>query len=216
MVTFVLDLQRVPVEPKPPTGVAGHVHVREKVHLDLDDAVAVAGLAPSPLHIEAEPSRLVASHPCIRQHGKEVPDVVEDSRIGGRIGSRRSPDRALINADDLVDMVDPVNGLHVSDFPLGVVELLSQGRKEDFIDQAALAGSRNACHTGEGAERNFHPDVLEIVVPGSFNDQGGAVARSFSIWAEEWFAFLRGTFPSKRIRSSKAQRGFLERRFPLR
>src|SRR5512136_888424 len=175
VVAFVPDLKRVPVEPKPLTGVTRHVHVREKVHLDLDDTVAFAGLAPSPLHVKAEPSRLVASHPRVRQHRKEVPDGVEYPRVGGGIGSRDSSDRALIDADDFIDVVDPLDLFHLSYFLLRVVQPLSQGWKEDLIDEAALAGSRNAGDTGEGPERDFHPDVFEIVVTGSINDKAGAV-----------------------------------------
>jgi len=33
---------------------------------------------------------------------------------------------------------------------------------------------------------------LRLLVSGSFNEQGGALWIS-SIWAEEWFVFLRGT-----------------------
>src|SRR6185312_11440314 len=38
------------------------VNVGEKVHLDLDDAVALAALAPAALDVEREASRRVAAH----------------------------------------------------------------------------------------------------------------------------------------------------------
>src|SRR6202030_1374427 len=41
--------------------VAGDVDVRQKVHLDLDDAVALAGLAAAALDVEREAARLVAA-----------------------------------------------------------------------------------------------------------------------------------------------------------
>src|SRR3954449_7453966 len=41
--------------------VAGDVNVRQEVHLDLDDAVALAGLAAASLDIKREPPGLVAA-----------------------------------------------------------------------------------------------------------------------------------------------------------
>src|SRR5947199_1268995 len=47
--------------------VAGDVDIRQKVHLDLDDAVALAGLATAALDVEREPARLVAARPGLWQ-----------------------------------------------------------------------------------------------------------------------------------------------------
>ena len=41
--------------------VARHVYVRQEVHLDLDDTVALAGLAPPTFYVERETPRLVAA-----------------------------------------------------------------------------------------------------------------------------------------------------------
>src|SRR5262249_2327660 len=44
------------------TLLAGYIDIGQEVHLDLDLAVAAADLAPSALHIEAEPAGLVAAN----------------------------------------------------------------------------------------------------------------------------------------------------------
>ena len=57
----ILDLQRFAVVAPPLALLAGHVDVGQEVHLDRDDAVPLAGLAPATLHVEREPPRLEAA-----------------------------------------------------------------------------------------------------------------------------------------------------------
>jgi hypothetical protein len=52
-----LDLQRLAVVALALADVAGDVDVGQEVHLDLDDAVALAGLAAPALDVEREPAR---------------------------------------------------------------------------------------------------------------------------------------------------------------
>jgi hypothetical protein len=58
---LVADLQRLAVVALALADVAGHVHVRQEVHLHLDHAVALAGLAAPALDVEAEAAGLVAA-----------------------------------------------------------------------------------------------------------------------------------------------------------
>ena len=51
---LVVDLQRLAVVALALADVAGHVDVGQEVHLDLDHAVALAGLAAPALDVEAE------------------------------------------------------------------------------------------------------------------------------------------------------------------
>ncbi len=53
-----LHFQRLAVVAVPVAGIAFHIDVRQEVHLDLDDAIALADLAASALHVEREASRL--------------------------------------------------------------------------------------------------------------------------------------------------------------
>ena len=73
------------------------------MHLDLDDAVALAGLAAAALDVERETARLVAARLGLGQAGKPVADRREGAGIGRRVGARRAPDRRLIDVDYLVE-----------------------------------------------------------------------------------------------------------------
>jgi len=65
--------------------LARHVHVRKKVHLDLDRSVARTRLAAAAADIEREAPRLVATPPCLVGSGEEPADVVEHPRVGGGV-----------------------------------------------------------------------------------------------------------------------------------
>src|SRR5690606_40806211 len=80
--------------------LARNVHVRQEVHLDFDDAVALARFATAALDVEAETSRLVAARARFRNGGEHFADRREQSRVGGRVRARRAADRALIDGDD--------------------------------------------------------------------------------------------------------------------
>ncbi len=77
-----LHLQRFAVVALAVAHVAGDVDVRQEVHLDLDHAVALAGLAAAALHVEAEAARLVAAHARLGQLGKQLADRGEDAGVG--------------------------------------------------------------------------------------------------------------------------------------
>ena len=68
-------LQRLAVEALAAADVAGDEDVGQEVHLDLDQPVALAGLAAAALDVEAEPARPVAARLGLGQPG-------EQSRIG--------------------------------------------------------------------------------------------------------------------------------------
>ena len=103
---FVFDFQRLAVVAPAVADLAGDVHIGQKLHLDLDDAVALARLAAPALDVEREPARLVAAHPGVGGLGKQVADHVEDAGVGRRVGARGAPDGGLVDVHDLVDMLD--------------------------------------------------------------------------------------------------------------
>ena len=74
------------------THLAWDVDVRQELHLDLDDAVALASLTPSPLHVEAEASRLVAAHLRLGHAREEVTDVREHPGVRRWVAARRPAD----------------------------------------------------------------------------------------------------------------------------
>ena len=59
-VAAVVDLERLAVVAPAAADLAGHVDVGQELHLDLEDAVALAVLAAPALDVEAEATRPVA------------------------------------------------------------------------------------------------------------------------------------------------------------
>ena len=72
------------------------------MHFDLQDAVALTGLAAAALDVEAEPAGAVAAHFSVLRFGKDGADIVEHPGVGGRIGAGRAADGLLVDADDLI------------------------------------------------------------------------------------------------------------------
>jgi hypothetical protein len=81
------------------------------VHLDLDDAVALAGLAAAALDVEREAARLVAARLGLRQAGEPVADRREGAGVGRRVRARRAADRRLVDVDDLVEMFEALDAV---------------------------------------------------------------------------------------------------------
>src|SRR5207237_342043 len=97
------DFQRLAVVALAVADIALDVDVGQKVHLDLDDAVALAGFAAPALDVERKPPRQVAARLGFGQPGKPVADRGEAAGVGRRVGARRAADRRLVDVDDLVE-----------------------------------------------------------------------------------------------------------------
>src|SRR3546814_19315513 len=85
--------------------VAGDVYVGEEVHLDLEDAVALARLAAAALDVEAEAPGLIAARAALREPREPVADLGEGAGIGGRVGARGAAGRRLSDVDHLVELL---------------------------------------------------------------------------------------------------------------
>ena len=178
VLTLVLHLQGLPVIPLAMAHLTGHVHIRQEMHFDFHQAVAVTGLAPAALYIEGEAARAVAPHFGIGCGSKQIPDVIEQPRIGSGVGPGGSADRALVNVDNLVQMLQSLNAFAGAGAGSGVVQLGSQGFVQHLANQAGLAGAGNAGDAGQGSQGDFHIQILQVVLRGSQNFQGFAVPGS--------------------------------------
>ena len=89
--------------------IAGDVDIGQEVHLDLDDAIALAGFAASAFDVEGEAPRLVAARFGFRQSGKPVANRGERAGVGGGVRPRCAADGDWIDVDDFVDKVEPVD-----------------------------------------------------------------------------------------------------------
>ena len=156
--------------------VAGHVDVGQEVHLNLHKAVAAAGLAAAALDVEGEAARPVAPGLGLRRGGEKVADVVEEARIGGGVGARRLADGALVDADDLVEVLDTLEAVAAAGPHPGTVQLSGQRLVDDLVDEAGLAGAGHAGDAGKGAEGDVHIDAPEVVLPAAEDLEAVAVA----------------------------------------
>ena len=107
----VADLERLAVVALALADVAGHVDVRQEVHLDLDDAVALARLAAPALHVEAEAAGVVAARARFGHCGEQLAQRREQPGVRGRVRARRAADGTLVDVDDAIDVLEPLDAL---------------------------------------------------------------------------------------------------------
>src|SRR5580704_16931226 len=91
---LVVHGQGVGVVPGAVADLARDVHVGQELHLDLEGAIARAGLAAAAFDVEGEPAGLVAADLGLGGGREQLPDVVEHAGVGGRVGAGGPPDRA--------------------------------------------------------------------------------------------------------------------------
>ena len=102
---LILHIQSLPVVPFSLADLAGHVHVRQEMHLDFDDSVAGAGFTAAAFHIEAETTLLIALALGVGCGREQVADLVEYAGVSGRVGTGRPPNRGLVDGNDLVKLL---------------------------------------------------------------------------------------------------------------
>src|SRR5690606_2981208 len=147
--------------------VAGDIDVGQEVHLDLDQAVALAGLAAAALDVEAEPARAIAPRLGLRQLREPVADRLEGAGLGGRIGPRRAPDRALLDVDDLVEVLQALDALVAGRGVGRIVQAPRGGLVEGLDREGRLAAAGDAGDAGEGPHGDLARDALEVVAGGA-------------------------------------------------
>ena len=93
--------------------------------------------------------------------------MVEHAGVGSRVGARRAPDRRLVDADDLVDLLEPLDPRVRAGTQAGAVEPVGDRRIDDLVDERRLPRSRHAGYAAERAKRDRDVDSLQVVLRGS-------------------------------------------------
>jgi len=145
--------------------IARHVDVRQELHADQQLALPLAVLAAPALDVEAEAPRRVAAHLALRHLGIQRPDPVEHLGVRGRIAAGRPPDGTLVDVDNLVDLLQTLDGVVVAGPLPATVQHLGQPLVQDLHHQRALAAATDAGHTDELPQRDIDIDVLKVVLP---------------------------------------------------
>ena len=169
------DLKRLPF-----ADLARDEDVGEELHLDLDDPFAFARLAAAAGHVEREVAGRQPARLRVLGRGEQLADRIERLEIGDRVGSRRAPDRRLVDEDDVGDELGAFELAMRADAAIPVVLGALQRRVDDVVHERALARAADAGHAGQHAERNLDVDVLEVVLRRAEDPQalvGRAAAR---------------------------------------
>ena len=159
-----VDLERFAVVALALADLARHVDVREELHLDLQDPVALAVLAATALDVEAEAAGLVAADARLGDAGEELADRAEQAGVRRRVRARRPADRALVDLDDLVDVLDAGEAVVRPDRLARAVQLAGEGPVEDVRHERRLAAPGHAGDRGERPERHREVDLAEVVL----------------------------------------------------
>src|SRR5690606_26054107 len=126
----IAHLERLAVVTPSRARVARRVHVGKEMHFDAQHAVSLARLATASLHVERETAWLVSAGARVRQPRVELAEVREDPGVRRGIRARRAPNRGLVDADDLVDVLEPFDAIAGSDPARCAIELRANGREE--------------------------------------------------------------------------------------
>ena len=78
------------------------------MHLDLDQPAALAILATAAFDIETESPRVVAAYSRRRKLAEQFADRRERAGVGDWIRARRAADRALVDHDRFVELIESV------------------------------------------------------------------------------------------------------------
>ena len=167
---------------------AGHIDIGQKLHFDLDDAIAVASLAAAAFDIEAETPRLVASHLRLGGLAVELADVIENAGIGGRVRPRRAADGLLVDVNDLIHILHAFHGVVLPGAVGSVIFDIAKALVKDFIHKGTFAGAGLSRHHREGAQRDGHIDMLQIVFRSPFDGEEKSI--SFSTLRRQRDVFL--------------------------
>ena len=159
-----MDLQRFPVVPLALAHLAGDVDVRQEVHLDLQQAVSLAGFAPAAPGVEGEAPWAVAPGLGVLGGGEQLPDVVEQPGIGGRIGPGRAANGGLVDVNDLVQELLTLDAVVSARPDLHPVQVGAQLLIQDLVHQRGLARAGHPGDTGEGPKGDLHIDVPKVVL----------------------------------------------------
>ena len=170
------DLQRFAVVAGAVADLAGHGHVGEELHLDLDVSGARAGLAAAALHVEREAARLVAARPRLRDRGEEFAHRGEQPGVGRGVRARRAADRRLVDHHGLVDVFEALDPGVRAGALARAVQFVCQRLRQDLVQQRRLPGAGDAGDADEQSEWEMDVDLLQVVRGGAAHNQRAAVA----------------------------------------
>ena len=164
ILALVGHLQRFAIVARTIAHFAVHVYIGKEVHLDLLLAVALARFAASTCNIEGKTAWSVATRLALLRGGEEVADIVPEADVGCWVGTRSATDRALIDADHLVDELYPFELLELAHLTMRAIHAIGERWGERVGNERALARARNTRDHRERTDRDLRRHILEVVL----------------------------------------------------
>ena len=100
----IADFQDTVFETLAAAFLADKFDVGEKLHLDRDGAIALAGFAAAAGNVEGEMACGISAALGIRRVSEDIADGVEGLQVGGGIGARGAADGCLVDDDDVLQI----------------------------------------------------------------------------------------------------------------
>ena len=133
---------------------AGDIDIRQEVHLDFDQPITAARLAPPALDVEAEAAWLIPARAAFREPCKPIPDVGKSPGVSGWIGTRRAANGGLVNIDHLVEILQPFDLFMLARNNPRAIERPRGGGVERIDCEARFARAADARDASEGPKRD--------------------------------------------------------------
>ena len=109
------------------------------MHLNLLYTVTLAGLTATALDIKGKATTRIAMTTCIGCFGKQITYLGKQTRIGGRIGARCAPNGALVNINDLIQMLYPLHAVVRTRIGCCAVQLVRKVGVKNTVDKRGFA-----------------------------------------------------------------------------
>ena len=139
------DFKSLPIIPCATTDITRNKDVRHKMHAKGFVAVTGTLFTASTFGVEGETILFPATNLGLWKRSKEFTDIGEDVGIGGRIGARCASDRTLIDADNLVNEFQTLDGFVGHRCSQAAVEMPRKDGVEGVVDEGGFARTGNAC-----------------------------------------------------------------------
>src|SRR5512138_1074467 len=163
VLALVADLERLAVVSPAFAHVARHVDVRQEMHLDLDHAVALACLASAAFDVEAKAPRLITASARFRDRREDLADGREQAGVRRRVRARRAADRALIDVDDAIDLLQAFDGVARRGVGRCIVQRTRDMSIERVIDERRFSRAGYAGHARHDSKGNLDGDAAKVI-----------------------------------------------------
>ncbi len=134
------------------------------MHLDLNQAVALAFFASAALHVETKAAGRIAADARGGQLRKQIADVIKHAGVSRWVASRGAADGCLIDDDDFVDQILALDGAMLAWRLFRAVHVAEKRALKNIHHERALAAAAHARNARQCAQRKARIDVLQIIL----------------------------------------------------